>query len=68
LALAWILAQGENIIPIPGTKKQKYLIENAESVNVQLNEEDRLAIETILATYPNVSARYMEEQMKMINH
>jgi len=68
LALAWVLAQGENIIPIPGTKKQKYLIENAASVDVQLTKEDFSAIETILAKYPNVGARYNEAQMKMINH
>ncbi|MDR0794319.1 MAG: aldo/keto reductase, partial [Chitinophagaceae bacterium] len=67
LALAWVLAQGENIIPIPGTKKQKYLIENAEAVNVHLTQEDMEAIENILQKYPNIGARYTAEQMKMIN-
>lgn len=68
LALAWVLAQGENIIPIPGTKKQKYLIENSESVNVELSQNDLEAIENILKKYPNVGARYREDQMKMVNN
>jgi aryl-alcohol dehydrogenase-like predicted oxidoreductase len=68
LALAWVLAQGENIIPIPGTKKQKYLIENAGSVDIELTKEDFTAIENILAKYPNVGARYPEEHMKQANN
>lgn len=68
LALAWVLAQGENIIPIPGTKKQKYLVENAASVEVQLSQKDLDAIEGILQKYPNVGARYNESAMKMVDH
>ena len=40
LALAWVLAQGDDIIPIPGTKKRKYLEENAAAVNITLTNED----------------------------
>ena len=40
LVIAWILAQGEDFIPIPGTKKVKYLEENAESVNVKVSKEE----------------------------
>src|SRR6202021_2454603 len=39
LALAWVLAQGEDIIPIPGTKKTKYLRENAASVDIELSAD-----------------------------
>ena len=51
LALAWVLAQGEDFIPIPGTKRVKYLEENLKAVNVQLNKEEdaniRKAIESV---------------------
>ena len=40
LALAWVLAQGNDIIPIPGTKKRKYLEENAAAVDVMLTQQD----------------------------
>lgn len=67
LALAWVLAQGENIIPIPGTKRRKYLQENAEAVGLQLTPEDLKTIEEIVAKYPNVGERYNEEAAKMVN-
>ncbi|KAI1076607.1 aldo-keto reductase [Whalleya microplaca] len=51
LAIAWVLAQGDDIIPIPGTKRVKYLEENAQAVNVKLSEEEeskiRKAIESV---------------------
>ena len=53
LALAWVLAQGENIIPIPGTKRRKYLIDNAGAVDVNLSHADLQDIENLLAKYPN---------------
>ena len=40
LALAWVLARGEDIIPIPGTKREKYLLENVEAVNIKISEEE----------------------------
>ncbi len=40
LALAWVLAQGEDIIPIPGTKREKYLLENVEAVNIDITEDE----------------------------
>ena len=52
LALAWILKQSENIIPIPGTKRIKYLNENIEAVNVDLSKEDVENIENLLRKYP----------------
>ena len=67
LALAWVLAQGENIIPIPGTKKRKYLEENAAAVDITITKGDLDAIETILAKYPNTGPRYSEEYEKLVD-
>lgn len=68
LALAWVLAQGEDIIPIPGTRKVDRLLENAAAVNVQLSIDDLSQIDAILAAHPNVGDRYTEAQLKQVNH
>jgi aryl-alcohol dehydrogenase-like predicted oxidoreductase len=68
LALAWVLAQGEDIIPIPGTKKRKYLEENAAAVDVNLSAADLEDISSVLARYPNVGERYSEGSMKLVNN
>jgi aryl-alcohol dehydrogenase-like predicted oxidoreductase len=67
LALAWVLAQGNNIIPIPGTKRRKYLEENAAAVDVVLSDEDLEEIEGLLRKYPNVGPRYTEQEFKWVN-
>jgi len=64
LAIAWVLAQGENIIPIPGTKRIKYLEENSASVDVMLTKSDLDAIDTIVKKYPDTGARYSEDFYK----
>lgn len=66
LALAWVLAQGEHIIPIPGTKRRKYLAENAAAVEVRLSAEDLAAIEGLLAKYPNIGPRYSERETRFL--
>jgi aryl-alcohol dehydrogenase-like predicted oxidoreductase len=66
LALAWVLAQGDNIIPIPGTKRRKYLEENAGAVDVILTESDMKQIEAVLAQYPHVGPRYPESMAKLV--
>ena len=66
LALAWVLAQGENIIPIPGSKRRKYLIDNAGAVDVNLSHADLQDIENLLAKYPNTGPRYPESMAKMV--
>lgn len=58
LSLAWVLAQSENIIPIPGTKHQKYLRENASAVEITLSEVENNALKQLLVKYPNVGERY----------
>ncbi|MEN4760887.1 aldo/keto reductase [Chryseobacterium sp. C39-AII1] len=68
LALAWVLNQGEDIIPIPGTKRIKYLEENIAAVNVVLSQSDLETIDTILKKYPNVGERYSEGSMKLVNN
>ncbi len=66
LSLAWVMAQGDNIIPIPGTKKRKYLEDNAGAVNVDLTQDDLKFMDELLAKYPDTGPRYPEEMMKMI--
>lgn len=68
LALAWVLAQGDDIIPIPGTKKRKYLEENADAVDITLTQQDLQGIENLLAKYPDVGKRYSEGALKLVNH
>lgn len=67
LALAWLLAQGENIIPIPGTKKRSKLADNAGSADLQLSEQDLQDIEKVLAKYPNIGDRYNEASYKLVD-
>ncbi len=67
LALAWVLAQGNDIIPIPGTKKQKYLKENAASVDIQLSPADLADIQAVINQYPNTGPRYNQNTMNMVN-
>jgi len=67
LALAWVLAQGDNIIPIPGTKRRKYLEENAAAAEVVLSPEDIEQVEALLDKYPNIGPRYTENEFKFVN-
>jgi aryl-alcohol dehydrogenase-like predicted oxidoreductase len=60
LAIAWVLNRGSNIIPIPGTKRRKYLLDNAGAVDIRLMPEDFSDIEKLLAKYPNIGDRYNE--------
>jgi aryl-alcohol dehydrogenase-like predicted oxidoreductase len=64
LALAWVLHRGEDIVPIPGTKRRKYLEENVAAVDVRLSPEE---MEEIEAALPQPSGpRYPEEMMRTI--
>jgi aryl-alcohol dehydrogenase-like predicted oxidoreductase len=65
LAIAWVLAQGQDLVPIPGTKRRSYLEENAGAVEVELSEDDLARID---AELPPVSgARYDEAGMASVN-
>jgi aryl-alcohol dehydrogenase-like predicted oxidoreductase len=67
LALAWVLAQGEDIIPIPGTKRRTYLHENAAALDVSLTNVDLQNIEAVLAEHPDVGQRYNDGSMKLVD-
>jgi aryl-alcohol dehydrogenase-like predicted oxidoreductase len=66
LALAWLLAQGEDIVPIPGTKRRKYLEENAGASGVELSEEDLRRIEEAMPRGSAAGERYTEEMMRAV--
>jgi aryl-alcohol dehydrogenase-like predicted oxidoreductase len=68
LALAWVLAQGEDIIPIPGTKRRIYLEENVKAIDVAITEQDKKSIEQLLTKYSNTGKRYTEGALKLVNH
>lgn len=68
LALAWVLAQSDDIIPIPGAKRVKYLEENTAATDIHLSETDLQKIDDILKKYPNTGARYSEGGMKLVNN
>ena len=65
LAIAWVLAQGEDIVPIPGTKRRTYLEDNAGAADVELTDEDLARIEAELP--PVAGERYDESGMAAVN-
>jgi len=67
LALAWVLAQSENIIPIPGTTKQKHIEENIAATEVILTKDELEQIESIFAKGAASGLRYPEAMMKVVN-
>ncbi len=66
LALAWVLAQGGDIVPIPGTKRIKYVDENGGAVNVKLTPDDLKKIDQILPPGKAAGGRYPEAGMKTV--
>lgn len=67
LALAWVLAQGKDIVPIPGTKRRKYLEENVGALNVQFSAEDLGRIDEVFPRDAISGARYPEAMMHLVN-
>lgn len=67
LALAWVLAQGDYIIPIPGTKQRKYLEENAAAVSINLSQAELAALEAIFPVEAPAGLRYPEAVMAMLD-
>ena len=67
LALAWILAQGQDIVPIPGTKKVTRLEENAGAAEVELSKEDLEQLDDIAPQGVAAGTRYAQESMAAIN-
>jgi aryl-alcohol dehydrogenase-like predicted oxidoreductase len=67
LALAWVLARGDDIVPIPGTKRAKYLDDNLASVNVRLSGEELAQIDAVLPVGAASGQRYHPQAMKAID-
>jgi aryl-alcohol dehydrogenase-like predicted oxidoreductase len=67
LALAWVLAQGDDIVPIPGTKQRKYLEENLRAVEIELTPDDLAEIDEVAPKGVAVGERYNEAAMKTID-
>lgn len=67
LALAWLLAQGEDIVPIPGTKQRRFLEENVGALDVELTSPDLEEIEEVAPKGAAVGDRYNEAAMRTIN-
>jgi aryl-alcohol dehydrogenase-like predicted oxidoreductase len=66
LALAWLLAQGDDIVPIPGTKRKERLVENIGSLSVSLSEDDLAQIAEAIPVGAAAGSRYPEGQMKSV--
>jgi aryl-alcohol dehydrogenase-like predicted oxidoreductase len=67
LALAWVLAQGNHIVPIPGTKRRKYLQENIGALAVDLTSKDLERIDEVAPKDAFAGSRYPEAMMKLLN-
>ena len=67
LALAWVLAQGDDVVPIPGTKRRKYLDENIAALDVKLSAEDLRRLDEILPPGAAAGERYHARGMETVN-
>jgi len=67
LALAWVLAQGDEVVPIPGTKRRKYLEENAAAVNLNLTSDDLRQLGEVFPSGAASGLRYPEHMMNLVN-
>jgi len=67
LALAWVMSQGGDIVPIPGTKRRKYLEENAGSVDIELTADDLRRLNEVFPFGAAAGERYPEHMMALVN-
>ncbi len=67
LALAWVLAQGDDIVPIPGTKRRKYLEENVAAVEIELTAAELAQIDAVMPMGAAAGTRYPESMMKAVS-
>ncbi|MBC6698632.1 aldo/keto reductase [Hymenobacter sp. BT190] len=67
LALAWVLAQGDDVVPIPGTKRVAYLEENLGALDVQLSADELTQLDAIAPRGAAAGPRYPEQMMKSVN-
>jgi len=66
LALAWVLSRGEGVIPIPGTRRREHLVENCGAMDLKLGSTDLLAIDELLARFPNTGPRYNQTMNNLV--
>jgi aryl-alcohol dehydrogenase-like predicted oxidoreductase len=67
LALAWVLAQGDDVVPIPGTKRVKYLDENLGAADVRLTADDLAQLDAVLPAGAAAGSRYSDQAMRAID-
>ncbi len=67
LALAWVLARGEDMVPIPGTKQRRYLEENIAAVEVSFTEAELAEIDAVFPPDAAAGSRYAEEMMQLVD-
>jgi aryl-alcohol dehydrogenase-like predicted oxidoreductase len=67
LALAWVLAQGDDVVPIPGTKRRKYLEENAGALEIDLTIDDLRRLNEVFPSGAAAGDRYPEHMMNLVN-
>jgi aryl-alcohol dehydrogenase-like predicted oxidoreductase len=67
LALAWVMAQGGDIVPIPGTKRRKYLEENAGALDIELSADDLRRLNEVFPSGAAAGERYPEHMMALVN-
>jgi aryl-alcohol dehydrogenase-like predicted oxidoreductase len=67
LAIAWVLAQGDDVVPIPGTKRRRYLEENLAALQLRLTREDLIAIDEAAPRGAVAGERYTPAMMARVN-
>jgi aryl-alcohol dehydrogenase-like predicted oxidoreductase len=67
LALAWVMSQGEDIVPIPGTKRRKYLEQNAAAAEIKLTTDDLAQLDSVFPKDAAAGTRYPEHVMSLVN-
>ena len=66
VALAWLLAQGDDLVPIPGTKRRRYLEQNVGALGIRLSSADSAALDSAFVPGVTAGARYPEKQLKAL--
>jgi len=67
LAIAWVLSRGDDVIPIPGTKRRKYLEENIAAIDIELTPDDLARIDEIAPPDVASGARYADDAMRLVD-
>jgi aryl-alcohol dehydrogenase-like predicted oxidoreductase len=66
VALAWLLAQGHDIVPIPGTKRRSYLEQNCAALDIKLSEQEIARLNNAFSLHAAAGTRYPEKQLKAL--